>query len=45
MALSFPGGFAMWMKLVPSICIHCDSKSAIGRTHSHMYNGKSRHIR
>ena len=21
----------MWMKLVPSICIHCDSKSAIGR--------------
>ena len=21
----------MWMKPVPSICIHCDSKSAIGR--------------
>ena len=35
----------MWMKPVPSICIHCDSKSAIGRTQSHMCNGKSRHIR
>ena len=35
----------MWMKLVPSICIHCDSKLAIGRAQSHMYNGKSRHIR
>ena len=35
----------MWMKPVPSICIHCDSKSAIGRAQSHMYNGKSRHIR
>ena len=35
----------MWMKPMPSICIHCDSKSAIGRVQSHMYNGKSRHIR
>ena len=35
----------MWMKFVPSFCIHCDSKSAIGRARSHMYNGKSRHIR
>ena len=34
----------MWMKLVPSICIHCDSKLAIGRAQSHMYNGKPRHI-
>ena len=34
----------MWMKPVPSICIHCDSKLAIGRAQSHMYNGKSRHI-
>ena len=34
----------MWMKPVPSICIHCDSKSAIGRAQSHMYNRKSRHI-
>ena len=35
----------MWMKFVPFICIHCDSKLAIGRAQSHMYNGKSRHIR
>lgn len=26
----------MWMKHVPSICIHCDSKSAIGRAQSHV---------
>ena len=31
----------MWMKPVPSICIHYDSKSTIGRAQSHMYNGKS----
>ena len=31
----------MWMKHVPSNCIHSDSKSAIGRAQSHMYNGKS----
>ena len=31
----------MWMKLMPSICIHCDSKSTIGRAQSHMYNGNS----
>ena len=35
----------MWMKTVPSIYIHCDSKSAIGRAQSHMYNSKSQHIR
>ena len=34
----------IWMKPVPSICIHCDSKLLIGRAQSHMYNGKSRHI-
>jgi hypothetical protein len=34
----------MWTKPMPSICIHCDSQSAIGRTQSYMYNGKSRHI-
>ena len=33
-----------WQKLVPPICIHCDSQSAIGRAQSNMYNGKSRHI-
>ena len=27
------------------IRIHCNSQSAIGTTHSIMYNGKSRHIR
>ena len=30
---------------MPSICIHCDSQSAIGRAQNSMYNGKSRHIR
>ena len=34
-----------WSKPAPAICIHCDSQSAIGRAQSHMYNGKSRHIR
>ena len=33
-----------WPKLVPSICIHCDNQSAIGRAQNSMYNGKSRHI-
>ena len=34
-----------WPKSVPSICIHCDSQSAIGRAQNSMYNAKSRHIR
>ena len=34
-----------WLNSVPSICIHCDSQSAIVRTQNNMYNGKSRHIR
>ena len=34
-----------WPKPMPAICIYCDSQSIIGRTHSNMYNGKSRHIR
>lgn len=34
-----------WPKPVTAISIHCDSQSAIGRAHSIMYNGKSRHIR
>jgi hypothetical protein len=34
-----------WPKPVPIVCIHCDNQSAIGRAHSNMYNGKSRHIR
>ena len=35
----------IWSQLVPAICIHCDSQLAIGRAHSHIYNGKSQHIR
>jgi hypothetical protein len=35
----------MWTKPVPPICIHCDSKSVIGKAQSYIYNGKSRHIR
>ena len=35
----------IWPQPVPAICIHCDSQSAIGRAQSHIYNGKSRHIR
>ncbi|GKB77812.1 zinc finger, CCHC-type containing protein, partial [Tanacetum coccineum] len=34
-----------WPKLVTTISIQCDSQSTIGRSHSIMYNGKSRHIR
>ena len=42
---SFLEDISKWPKLVPSICIHCDSQFSIGRAHSSMYNGKSRHIR
>ena len=35
----------IWPQLVPTIYIHCDSQSAIGRVQSHIYNSKSRHIR
>ena len=35
----------MWPQLVAAICIHYDSQSVIGRALSHIYNGKSRHIR
>ncbi|GJZ83650.1 hypothetical protein Tco_0648823 [Tanacetum coccineum] len=34
-----------WPKPVTAISIHCDSKSAMGRAKSTMYNRKSRHIR
>ena len=33
-----------WDKPVPSVTIHCDSMSALGRAGNNMYNGKSRHI-
>ena len=36
---------SIWPQPVSAICIHCDSQSAIGRVRSHIYNGKSRHIR
>ena len=35
----------IWPKPVPTICIYCDSQSAIGRAQNDMYNDKSRHIR
>ena len=35
----------IWPQPVPTICIHCDSQSPIGRAQIHIYNGKSRHIR
>ena len=35
----------IWPQPVSTICIHCDSQSGIGRAHTHIYNGKSRHIR
>ncbi|KAK4368440.1 hypothetical protein RND71_012232 [Anisodus tanguticus] len=34
-----------WNKLVPSVMIHRDDRSALGRARNAMYNGKSRHIR
>ncbi len=34
-----------WQRPVPTVMIHCDSQSAIGRAQSGMHNGKSRHIR
>ena len=34
-----------WSKYVPSICIHCNIQSTIGRAQNNMYiNDKSRHI-
>ena len=42
---NFLEGIPKWPKHVPTICIHCDSQSAIDRAQSNMYNGKSRHIR
>ena len=35
----------IWPQPLPAICIHCDRQSIIGRAQSHIYNGKSRHIR
>ncbi|XP_071709085.1 secreted RxLR effector protein 161-like [Rutidosis leptorrhynchoides] len=30
--------------LIPPIGIHCDSAPTVAKAHSHMYNGKSRHL-
>ncbi|KAH9670173.1 hypothetical protein KPL70_016878 [Citrus sinensis] len=35
---NFLEGIPKWPKPVPTICIHCDSQSAIGRAKSNMYN-------
>ena len=42
--LSFLEDIPTWSKPVPSIFIHYDSQSVIGRAQSSVYNGKSRHI-
>ena len=44
MVTPLPRGYSKVPKLVPPICIHCDSQSAIGRAQSNMYNSQSRHI-
>ncbi|KAH9698737.1 hypothetical protein KPL71_024118 [Citrus sinensis] len=38
---NFLEGIPKWPKPVPTICIHCDSQSAIGRAQSNMYNAKT----
>lgn len=47
MAMKFLRGYSSSSNLVPAICIHYDSQSAIGRAQSNMYkyNDKSTHIR
>ena len=42
--LHFLEAIPRWLKLVPPICIHCDSQFSICRSQNSMYNGKSRHI-
>jgi len=34
----------LWLKPVPSICIHCDKQAAIARAQNVIYNGKPRYI-
>ena len=41
---NFQEDILRWRKVVPPICIHCDSPSTIGRAQNSMYNGKSIHI-
>ena len=35
----------LWMRLVPSMSLHCDCQAVIARARNKAYNGKSRHIR
>ena len=35
----------IWPKPVALISIYCDSETTLSRAYSHVYNGKSRHIR
>ena len=44
MATQFFIRYSKVANFVPTICIHCDSQSAIGRAQSNMYNGKFSHI-
>ncbi|KAH9686503.1 hypothetical protein KPL70_014374 [Citrus sinensis] len=41
---NFLEGIPKWPKPVPTICIHCDSQSAIGRAKSNMYNEQFKDI-
>ncbi|KAH9736282.1 hypothetical protein KPL71_018042 [Citrus sinensis] len=41
---NFLKGIPKWPKPVPTICIHCDSQSAIGRAQSNMYNEQFKDI-
>ena len=43
--LHFLEDIPLWPQPVIAIYIHCNSQSTIRRAHSHIYNGKSRHIR
>ena len=42
--LHFLEDIPRWSKVMPPICIHCDSQFSICRAQNSMYNGKSRHI-
>jgi hypothetical protein len=42
---NFLNDIPLWPKPLTAICVHCDCMSAIARAKSHIYNGKSRHIR
>ena len=45
MASIFLKDIALWPKLVPAICIHCDNQAAIFQAQNFIYNGRSRHTR